>query len=169
MARLHLLLAVAVVGLTFLLTGRAVAEEALVAKAPSGDRVASASKTVLEVRDAETKKLVWQAKFEDVKTTALSWVYDGKGRRCPRPNYVLRPGISSDIRALTYAPDGKRLALADKAGFVMFDADTGNALWLHETLPDVKELSFSTDGATVTTKASTGEQTFDVATGKRLK
>lgn len=167
MARWHSLLAVAVVGLIFLLTGPAVAQQAILVQAPAGDRVALASRTAIEVRDAKTKQLVWQAKLADIKTAA--YVEDSSGRRHPRGEFVPAPALSSDLRALGYAPDGKRLALADKAGVVMFDADTGNLLWLAKTLPGVNGLGFSSDGKTLTIQAPDGHQTFDVATGKRLE
>jgi hypothetical protein len=169
MGRFLVFVIAAVPGLTFLQAVQAAPDDPIVAKAPAFDRVASASKTALEVRDATTRELVWQAKFEDIKTSQLSWVTDGRGGRRVRPNYTVRPGITNDIRALAWSPDGKQLALADQAGFVMFDANDGHALWLHETLPNVKGLTFSSDGKIVVIKAPGGEQTFDAMTGKRLK
>jgi WD40 repeat protein len=169
MARSHSLLAVAVVGLTFLLTGRAAAQQAIVAKAPAGDRVATASKTVIEVRDAATTKLVWQAKTNVAGGT--TFVSAGDRRHPERGTYVTNPPkTGSDIQVLIYSSDGKRLISAGKDGDVnTFDADMGNVLWAANTLKGVTDLSFSDDGKTVTAKAPDGAQTFDVATGKRLK
>ena len=47
-------------GVTFLLAGRAAAQ--LMTKTPSGDAVATASPTVIEVHDAATNMHLWQAK-----------------------------------------------------------------------------------------------------------
>ena len=80
------------------------------------------------------------------------------------------PRPPSDIQALVYSLDGKRLASVGKDGDVdLFDADAGKVLWAANALPGAADLSFSDDGKTVTAKSPDGSETFDVATGKRLK
>jgi WD40 repeat protein len=140
MARLHSVLAVAVVGLGFLVSPAA-AQQAISAKSPGGDRVASASKTVIEVFDQKTNKVLMKVRAH-----------------------------KADIQALIYAPDGKLLASADKDGVVnMLDAATGKMIWTAKALPGVNVLSFSADGKKVTAKAPGGSQTFSVATGKKTE
>ena len=164
MARKLSLLAV---GVTFLLAGRAAAQ--IMTKTPAGDAVATASKTVIEVHDAATNKLLWQAKTNVAGGT--TFVSDGNPRHPERGSYVTTsPKPGSDIQILVYSPDGKRLISVGKDGDVnVFDASIGNVLWATTTLKGVTDLSFSDDGKAVTAKAPDGTQTYDVATGKRLK
>ena len=51
----------------------------------------------------------------------------------------------------------------------VFDADMGNLLWGANSVPGAAEVSFSEDGKAVTVKSPKDSQTFDTATGKRLK
>jgi uncharacterized protein with WD repeat len=136
-----LLAVVALVGLTTLTTGRAAeAPEEILVKSPNGDQVAFASKTVIEVRDAETKKLMWRQRSK------------------------------ADVRALAYTPDGKGLAAADRAGTVLIEAASGKLIWSAMTPPNVKELLFSEDGKQLLVKApKIRDMVFDVRTGKRLE
>jgi WD40 repeat protein len=140
MARLHSLLAVAAVALSFLLAGPVLADP-ISAKAPGGDRVASASGQTIEVYDPKTNKLLMKMRSH-----------------------------KADIQALLYSPDGKMLASGDKDGNVnMADAATGKLLWRSKAVPGVNALSFSQDGKKVTAKAPGGKTTFSAATGKKLE
>ncbi len=132
--------------------------------------MATASKTVVEVHDATTNKLLWQAKTPNVPGGA-TFVSDGNPRHPERGTYVTTPPKpGSDIQVLVYSPDGKRLISAGKDGDVnVFDAGMGNVLWAAITLKGVTDSSFSEDGKAVTAKAPDGAQIYDLTTGKRLK
>jgi WD40 repeat protein len=143
MARLSWIVAAGVmVGLALLLGGRAEAQQQKIsAKAPGGDRVASASNKAISVFDAQTGKLLMKIQ-----------------------------AFKNDVSALLYSPDGKLLGAADKEGNVaLLDAATGKMVWKAKALPGVNVLSFSADGKKVTAKAPGGAETFDASTGKKVK
>jgi hypothetical protein len=172
MAQRRRFFAVAVVGLAVLMTSHVVeAQKAISVKSPNGEQVASISKTVIDVRDTKTKKLLWQAKLTDLEVViVLSG--GGGGSKChPRgPNTaVVRRGTTS-IQALAYTPDGKSLAAADRVGVVLIEAATGNFVWSWNLLAGAKELRFTNEGKNLNAKAYNGAtMVFDVATGKRVK
>jgi WD40 repeat protein len=184
-------LAVTVVAMTFLLAGRVLAQKEISAKPPNGDRVASASGKLIQVRDSKSKELVWQVKWtdqsdiqvliynpdgktlasgdksghvnlHDAATGALKWVSGTADQRRPS---------GRGVTVLLFSPDGKLLACAESDGLVsLFLAPEGKLIWRAKTqLQGVYELRFSVDGKEVTAKASEesgGSQTFQAATGK---
>jgi WD40 repeat protein len=138
MPRLFLAVAVALA----LVAGQVRAQQqSVTAKSPDGKRIAEANGKAIEIKDAQTNKVLIKVLAHTV-----------------------------DVTALAYAPDGKVLASADKDGKVNFiDIATGRLTRTLKANASVSKLAFSPDGKKIEADAPTGKRTFEVATGKEIK
>jgi uncharacterized protein (TIGR02996 family) len=78
--------------------------------------------------------------------------------------------VQSDVAALSFSPDGRRLAGASSPEVAVWDTATGEARWSHKAHRGCNLcLAFAPDGLTL---ASSGDRTtaiWDAATGERIR
>jgi WD40 repeat protein len=112
------------------------------AVSPDKKRTAMAAKNLITVTDAQTGKELMRIRAH-----------------------------TADVASLSYAPDGKMLASADKGGVVcVLDGPTGKMLWKHDTgLKGDGTLAYSADGKSLTWTVGKAVKTLDAATGKLLR
>lgn len=112
------------------------------AVSPDKKRTATAAKNLITVTDSQTGKEVMRIRAH-----------------------------TQGVAALSYAPDGKLLASADKGGVVcVLDAAVGRLLWKHDTgLKGDGAVAYSRDGRSLTWTVGKAVKTLDAATGKLLR
>jgi WD40 repeat protein len=112
------------------------------AVSPDKRKTATAAKNVITVTDSQTGKQIMSIRAH-----------------------------TDDVASLSYAPDGKLLASADKGGTLcLFDAAAGKAVWKHATnLKGDGTVAYSPDGKNLTWTVGKTVKTIDAATGKLLR
>ncbi len=156
---------------------------------PDGTLFAASSFRMAYLVDVKSSKVIH--KFEEQSNSVLAFAPDGKtvalgvwkGRgvkaweiqmRSVRTGEILRrlEGHTSYLGAITFSPDGKRLASGSNKQLIVWDAQTGKALKrLEHEADSIMDLAFTPDGKTLLSchEAAGKVRVWDAHTGKEQR